>query len=264
MHPQSSLPALLIDPHCPPERIAWLNRELNQANSAIGHLAGLELHLLPERLELKAVNDPALPGSLWVDFLAPAFRRRYRQPHQELIVQASKIRGCPAPVVVDATAGLGRDGFLLAAAGYQVQMMERNPVVAVLLQDGLARATANPETARICQRIQLTVGDAKDCLAVVTAPPDVIYLDPMFPGRTKSAKVKLELQLLQRVAMPTEDNENLFRLTLSLRPKKVVVKRPLKESFLMDLRPSYTLKGKAVRFDVYQPATMGKAMSLVD
>lgn len=255
---------LLIEPGCPPERIQRVYQLLTPAALHTLSEALLVLHLSPERLELRKSGDAAQAGALWADFLKPAFRRRYRQPHQELIVQASRIRTCPAPMVIDTTAGLGRDGFLLAAAGFQVHMMEHNPVVAALLQDGLARAAAHPETAAICQRIRLTTGNAIDGLAALTVCPEVIYLDPMFPGRMKAAKVKQELQILQMVAGQPEEAGQLLRMALSLRPKKVVVKRPLKGSFLMDLPPGYSLKGKAVRFDIYQPAAMGKTMDLVD
>lgn len=258
---QNSALALLIDPRCTPDRIARLTGNLALPGITAAQTADLVMHLLPERLELKKTGDHPLPGSLWVDFLKPAFRRRWRHPYQELVVQASKIRACPFPLVIDATAGLGRDGFLLAAAGFQVHMIERNPLVAALLLDGLERISADPEAAAICQRIHLTVGDAFDSLASLPAQPEVIYLDPMFPERMKSAKVKQELQLLQLITDQPEDGEGLLRMALSCKPKKIVVKRPRKGSFLMDLPPGYSLKGKAVRIDVYLPATMPEANS---
>ena len=261
MFKQNSVLALLIDPRCTPERIARLAENLALPETSAAPAAELVMHLLPERLELKKTGDRTLPGSLWVDFLKPAFRRRWRHPHQEMVVQASKIRSCPSPLVIDATAGLGRDGFLLAAAGYQVQMFERNPIVAALLRDGLERVSTDPEAAAISRRIHLTVGDAFASLATLPARPEVIYLDPMFPERMKSAKVKQELQLLQLIADQPEDNEGLLRMALSCKPQKIVVKRPRNGSFLMNLPPSYSLQGKAVRVDVYLPATMPAAIS---
>jgi 16S rRNA (guanine1516-N2)-methyltransferase len=213
--------------------------------------ATLLIRLTPERVELCKPGDPELPGALWVDFSGPAIRRRLRQPGRELIVQAARVRNTVQPLLIDATAGLGRDGFLLAAAGFQVRMLECNPVVAALLEDGLERAGQVTEIAGIMARIELVSADMLTYLPTLTEQPDVIYLDPMFPQRTKSAKVKQELQLLQLLDHKPDDTENLLQAALALRPRKVVVKRPLKGPQLLGLPPSYTLRGKAVRFDVY-------------
>ncbi len=211
----------------------------------------LVLRLTLERLELHKPDDPELPGALWVDFERPATRRRHLQPGRELLVQAVKVRHTISPLVIDATAGLGRDGFLLAAAGYRVRMFENNPIVAALLQDGLERAARSPHTAAITGRIELTVGNALEFLPLLDEQPDVIYLDPMFPERNKSAKVKQDLQLLRLLDHNNEAPERLLQAALAVQPKKVVVKRPLKGPLLLGLPPSYMLRGKAVRFDVY-------------
>ena len=209
------------------------------------------LLLSAQRLEFRIAGNPELPGALWVDFNSEDARRRSRQPGGELLVRAAKVRQAGQPLLIDATAGLGRDGFLLASHGFRVQMIEANPIVAALLDDGLARAQTLPHLEAAVSRIELCVGDAIDVLATLDQQPAVIYLDPMFPERSKTAKVKQNLRLLQLLEAKMAAPEPLLLAALATGARKVVVKRPLKGQLLADLAPSYTLKGKAVRFDVY-------------
>ena len=247
--------ALALEPMGDPVRAASLSRELALPLIDDPHQAELLLVLGPQGLALRRPNDPALTGELRVDFDRPAARRRQQSPHRELVVQAARLRRAgERPLVVDATAGLGRDGFLLAAAGFRVVLCERNPVVAALLRDGLARAALLPRTAAIAARIRLIAADFADGLEQLSERPAVIYLDPMFPPRSKSAKVKQELQLLQLLegtGNGESDAARLLQTALAAGPRKVVVKRPLKGPALAGPAPSHVLRGKAVRFDVY-------------
>ena len=247
--------ALALEPMGNPARAASLARELALPLIDDPHQAELLLVLGPRGLALRRPNDPALTGELRVDFDRPAASRRQQSPHRELVVQAARLRRAgESPLVVDATAGLGRDGFLLAAAGFRVVLCERNPVVAALLRDGLARAALLPRTAAIAARIRLIAADFADGLEQLSERPAVIYLDPMFPPRSKSAKVKQELQLLQLLegtGNGESDAARLLQTALAAGPRKVVVKRPLKGPALAGPAPSHVLRGKAVRFDVY-------------
>lgn len=248
----SPLPLVLhADGSCAPDRALGLAQALNIPLVAAPPTEGLLLRLTPEHLELRKLGDPALPGALWVDFNRPAARRRLLHPGEELLTQAAKVRNAAQPLLIDAAAGLGRDGFLLAASGFRVLMFECNPVVAALLDDGLQRAARIVELADIAARIRLTTANALDCLPALAEQPDVIYLDPMFPERSKTAKVKQDLQLLQLLDQKSEPPEQLLLAALAVQAKKVVVKRPLKGPFLGERPPSYSLRGKAVRFDVY-------------
>ena len=161
------------------------------------------------------------------------------------------MKGVPSPMVVDATAGLGEDSFLLAAAGYAVTLYERDAVIAALLADALDRATHETGLKDAAQRMTLITGDAIEGLRGMTTSPDVVYLDPMFPGRKKSAAVKKKLQLMQRLEQPCADEREMLDAAFGAKPRKVVVKRPAKGPHLAGAKPSYVLTGKAVRFDVY-------------
>ena len=176
---------------------------------------------------------------------------------RELIVRAAKLKDAAhlgrAPVVADATAGLGTDSFLLAAAGWEVHLFESDPVIAALLIDACERARQDPHLADIAARMHPVSGDSIAALPALRGTVDVVYLDPMFPERTKSAAVKKKFQLLHLLERPCANQEELLSAALAAEPRKVVVKRPIKGPHLAGVTPSHTLKGKAVRFDCIVP-----------
>lgn len=212
------------------------------------HSEGVELRRDAEGLAL--VGDGMV---LRADFTRLLPRLRPDRLSRELLVRAARVRGAETPVAVDATAGLGEDSLLLAATGFSVIMYEKDPVIAELLQDALVRAAAVPELAPIVARMELVKGDSIAGLREQAASgpaPDVVFLDPMFPERTKSAAVKKKFQLLHRLERPCDDEAELLGAALAARPRKVVIKRPPKGPLLARARPSYQLSGKAVRYDV--------------
>lgn len=205
---------------------------------------------------------------------------------RELLVRAAKTKqasGDP-PRAVDATAGLGEDALLLAAAGFRVTLFERNPVIAALLADALQRAASDPQLGGIVARMELASQDSIAALEALgagasgdaerpseegdeacSAAPDagatcddsaardrlaVVYLDPMFPARQKHAAVKKKFQLLHHLEDPCDDAEALLRAAFAAHPRKIVIKRPPKGPHLAGVKPSYALSGKAVRYDV--------------
>ena len=171
--------------------------------------------------------------------------------NRELLVRAARVKNADdAPFALDACAGLGEDALLLAAAGFNVCLIERDHIIAELLRDGLARAAEVYELASIVERMELKEGDSIDAMRSLKAPPDVVYLDPMFPARHKSAAVKKKFQILQLLETPAADEEALFEAAIALKPRKLVVKRPAKGPYLANVKPSYSLAGKAVRYDV--------------
>ena len=178
---------------------------------------------------------------------------------REMLVKAARVKGVEAPRAVDATAGLGEDSLLLAAAGFTVTLCEADPVIAALLEDALARASAHEVLGPIVECMHLVAGDSRIALeragASTGAQPDVVYLDPMFPGRTKSAAVKKKFQLIHGLERPTEplDEESLLQAALAACPRKVVIKRPVKGPYLAGVKPSHAIAGKAVRYDCIVP-----------
>ena len=152
---------------------------------------------------------------------------------------------------IDAPAGMGEDSLLLAACGYQVTLYEQNPVIAILLKDALRRAKKNTVLKNIVSRMQLVEGDSIEHLNKRLDPVDVIYLDAMFPGRQKSGLINKKLQLIQKLEPPCSEETALFDAAMAAQPSKIIVKRPLKSPYLDERVPSYSLKGKAIRYDCY-------------
>lgn len=190
---------------------------------------------------------------LRADFTRMLSRLRPANLHKELLVRAARVRGADDPWAIDATAGLGEDSLLLAAAGFRVRLYERDEVLAALVADGLRRAREDERLAPVAARMELVAGDSIAGLTEIAATgpaPDVVYLDPMFPERRRRAATKKKLQLIQRLERPCEDEEALLAAALAAHPRKVVIKRPLKGPYLAGRKPSHTLAGKVVRYDV--------------
>jgi 16S rRNA (guanine1516-N2)-methyltransferase len=206
-----------------------------------------EAYLVQDAQGLGILIPAVAKKAYYVDFESAELRRRVLHARRELLVRACLVK--PAAVIIDATAGFGRDSFILAASGAQVSMLERHPMVALLLEDGLSRI-GDPA---LRQRLTLIKEDAVHALSALSFKPDVIYLDPMFEAHTRQAKVKKDLQLLQTIlAGAPQDQSMLLPLALSSAKQRVVVKRAIHAAPLNHLKPSYCLSGKDSRFDVYQ------------
>ena len=224
---------------------------------SVARAAGLELTRMPEGLTL---TDGAM--ELRADFVRMLPRLKQGRLQQELLVKAARAKGVERPWAIDATAGFGEDSLLLAAAGFTIDLYEQDCVIAALLQDALDRAAEDPALADAVARMRLHASEDSIAGLHQTAAsieqgeltaPDVVYLDPMFPERTKSAAVKKKFQLLHHLEQPCADEETLVEAALAVHPRKVVIKRPVKGPLLAGMKPSYQLAGKAVRYDVLVP-----------
>jgi len=196
---------------------------------------------------------------LSVDFVTgkEAHRRRFGGGKSQAIAKAVGLNKRKSISVLDATAGLGSDAFVLASLGCSVTLLERSPVVRLLLEDGLKRAMnfaeqEDAELLAIMSRMQLLVGDSYDWLnKQEKAAYNVIYLDPMFPARKKSAEVKKEMQFFHSIVGCDQDADKLLLSALNIAENRVVVKRPRIAPFLASREPHYQLVGKSNRFDIY-------------
>lgn len=227
------------------EQVRAMDRDMQQVLDE----AGLSLREGADGLSLE---DGSL--SLRADFADMRRRIAAGRLNQELLVKAARLKGFEGtPVLFDATAGLGQDSLLLAAAGFEAHLHERNPVIAALLADAVRRAREDEDPAlrAAAARMHVHQGDSIQALAMPETAPDVVYLDPMFPGRKKSAAVKKKFQLLHRLEAPCDDAEEILTAAFAAHPKKIVVKRPLKGPHLGDVAPDYALKGKAIRYDCH-------------
>jgi len=232
----------------------WNLLYIGDVSSAVKHRQ-LEflLQVNHQYLELIKLDEPKL-GAIKVDFVdgAVAHRRKFGGGRGQEIAKAIGLKHGFTPHVLDATAGLGRDGFLLAGLGCQVTLMERMPIVAALLSDGLERAKLNLEIGElITNQMNLIHASSIENMAQLVSQPDVIYLDPMYPHKEKSALVKKEMRVFQSLVGEDLDADNLLEPALALAKYRVVVKRPSYAPPLNNKKPSTSIKMKKNRFDVY-------------
>lgn len=218
----------------------------------------LVLWLDEDGLSLRQTGPKAM-GPVRCDFASGEARHRrlYGGGKGQLIAKAVGIKEGVRPSIADLTAGLGGDSFVFASLGCEVTMVERHPIVAALLEDGLQRARltaeTDPELGAVISRMKLVCNNSGDWLADngQLNVPQVIFLDPMFPERKKSAQVNKSMQAFQQIVGGDEDADQLLPAALSVASHRVVVKRPSKAPWLNNQKPGYVLSGKSVRFDIY-------------
>lgn len=232
----------------PSPQVEYSQADESTSSNARAHTAECEdLHLLFDEQGL-SLSDGTL--SIRGDFLHMVPRLRADRLSGELLVRAAKLKGKTAePLAIDATAGMGEDSLLLAAAGFRVQLFECNPVIAALLKDALQRGAQEPALKQAIMRMELFEEDSIPALRRLPARPEVVLLDPMFPERRKSALVKKKFQLLHQLERPCANEDELLAAALDASPRKVIVKRPPKGPWLAGRKPDYSLSGKAVRYD---------------
>ena len=211
------------------------------------------LQMTNQQLQLIDQDKPDM-APVVIDFVSGkmSYRRKFGHAGGEAISKAVGIKKGHRPNIVDATAGLGRDAFVLATMGCRVHMIERSDVIAKLLEDGLRRAEQDEKIGTmIKENLSLTCGDSRQELLHTPFEPEVIYLDPMFPHKEKSALVKKEMRMLQDVVGPDDDADELLKVSLHIATKRVVVKRPAYADFLAESKPQTSIKTKNHRFDIY-------------
>jgi len=236
------------------------------SNALASKTFGYLLYLDNDRLELRACQGKKT-NAVIVDFLSGKSRHRrlYGGGKGQNLSKAIGLKKIANPIVLDATAGLGADAFVLASLGCDVTLLERNPIVFNLLNNGLERVlkSEDDEVKEICSRMKLHNQSAFDYLTQLstqlsldaTVLPDVIYLDPMFPERKKSAKVKKEMSFFHDIVGDDSDSDKLVELALQCASKRIVVKRPRLAETLSNHKPQFSITGKSTRYDIYHPVT---------
>ncbi|MBI3144384.1 MAG: class I SAM-dependent methyltransferase [Pseudogulbenkiania sp.] len=219
--------------------------------------SGYWLELGSERLELVTTGRH---GAVYAEFVEGAAKHRREQGggRGQPVAKAIGLKGAKElPRVVDATAGLGGDSFVLASLGCEVTLLERSPVAAALLFDALDRASTHPDTIHIAQRMTLVHADAIQWLAAQAERPEaerpqVVFVDPMFPDTDKkSSAAKKGMQAFQQVIGDDLDSAALLQAAIAAATVRVVVKRPQRGPAIKGVKPSAVLDGKSTRFDLY-------------
>ena len=203
-----------------------------------------------DRLQINSVGKHA-PGPVMVDFMAGKLAHRYQYGggKGQLIARAVGLKAAKKPLrILDTTAGLGQDAFVLASLGCSVLMLERSPIIAALLNDGLQRAQHNTWFAQLDLKLQAV--DAIDYLQVAR-DFDVIYIDPMFPTRNQSQLVKKEMRVVRQLVGGDLDVAALLQLARQQSAKRVVIKRSKSAAVIDGQHRVGHVVGKSTRYDIY-------------
>ncbi len=195
---------------------------------------GLELHC-HKRVE----------GRLYIDFNSSklAYRQKFGGGIQQALARAVGIKANCRPSIIDTTAGMGQDAFILSSLGCNVCMIERSPFLAPLLEDALKRAAPN--------NLRLLQGNAISLLPSLTTQADTIYLDPMYPHGNKSALNKKNMRIIRELVGDDDDSGTVLQAALQYAGNRVVVKRPKGAPSLNDQKPNHVITMKNSRYDVY-------------
>lgn len=188
---------------------------------------------------------------LRVNFSHPEFLARLRGAGKKTELVARAVKAGAGVRVLDCTAGLARDSFVLASLGCEVTLVERSRVVSTLLMDGLKRARRVPELVAAANRIKLTNADSLSLMAQGDLECDVIYIDPMFPEKQGAAAVRGPMQHLQRFLGTDEDAMALLSVALQSGCGRVVLKRPPQSEWLSPVAPTHVFKNKNSRYEVF-------------
>ncbi len=223
-----------------------------QAQAVCAEQADLtQYRLLVAEQGLQLMAPRQKKGGVKADFFSPALRRRTEQGAKDLLLRAvaSKV----SRSVVDATAGLGIDSFVLANAGHNVTLLEVAALPYIMCREALAAIGRTRYGGALCQRMQLLNVDALQWLQQIPTPhPDVIYLDPMFEKSGKQSALSGQgMQALQQFTHNVAPSQQLLTQAIASCTEKVIVKRPAKGEPLAGLVPNHSVSGRTVRFDVY-------------
>ncbi|QAX81832.1 class I SAM-dependent methyltransferase [Candidatus Pseudomonas adelgestsugas] len=222
------------------------------------HEADFSLQVSKNGLQLQKLGYEKL-GPVHVDFVngGVAHRRLYGGGSGQMIAKAIGVNKILHPRILDGTAGMGKDAFLLASLGCEIILIERQPLIGALLEDGLARGASDSKVAPIIARMRLLKCNSIEVMLNWKSElPQVIYLDPMFPHRKKTALMKKDMRLFRPIVGDDEDAPALLAAALALAIYRVVVKRPRKASCIEGPKRSYALVGKSNRYDVYHKKTL--------
>jgi 16S rRNA (guanine1516-N2)-methyltransferase len=200
-----------------------------------------------------ALQIPELGKPISIDFSTGKYdhRRKFGGGRGQPLAKAVGLKKGQTPRVIDATAGFARDAFVLANLGCEVTMLEQNPLMSLLIQDALERGSQSEAITEIIARLSIHNCNAVDYLQHLSDDIDVIYMDPMYPCREKSALVKKEMQLLHQLIGPDEHSAELLTTARQKALKRVVVKRPKGAEYVGGEKPSVSIESKNTRYDIY-------------
>ena len=178
-------------------------------------------------------------------------RLKYGKGRGQNLAKAVGMKSNKNRNIIDATAGLGYDSFILASLGAKVTLIERSQKMHELLQNGINEGISfGGEIEKIINRMELLFGDSKDILPKLT--PEVIMIDTMYKDRKKTALVKNNMRLVREIVGPDSDYIELLKVALNCAKNRVVLKQPRYAEPIKEItKCSHQILGKTIRYDVF-------------
>lgn len=250
----TNVPVVIAQLKTSPSSAEWalqqkLNLALYKLDEIDNSIAAFFLKIDERGLALHSTAKSA-PGELRVDFSSLGCRASDSLLKQNLLKAVGARKG-KRPKILDATAGLGSDSFLLAYAGCSVVAIELNPIVFALLEEGVLRyKKLGVEEEEVVSKLSLQNEDFVSAGTVFTGI-QVVYLDPMFPLGAKSAQAKKGMFYLQELVGENTNGAELFDTAIAIASERIVVKRAKKSPLINAVQPNFSFRGSSSRFDVY-------------
>ena len=178
-------------------------------------------------------------------------RLKYGKGRGQNLAKAVGMKSNKNRNIVDATAGLGYDAFILASIGAKVTLIERSDKMYEILQNGIDEGKSfGGEIEKIINRMELLFGDSKDILPRLS--PEVIMIDTMYKDRKKTALVKNNMRLVRDIVGPDSDYIDLLKIALNCATNRVVLKQPRYAEPIKEIRKcSHQILGKTIRYDIF-------------
>ena len=178
-------------------------------------------------------------------------RLKYGKGRGQNLAKAVGMKSNKNRNIIDATAGLGYDSFILASIGAKVTLIERSQKMHELLQNGIDEGKSfGGEIEKIINRMELLFGDSKDILPKLS--PEVIMIDTMYKDRKKTALVKNNMRLVRDIVGPDSDYIDLLKIALNCATNRVVLKQPRYAEPIKEIRKcSHQILGKTIRYDIF-------------
>lgn len=201
-------------------------------------------------------QGPFLPGEKgvgvrlnWMRQWDVHVRKNYSLAREPLAKALGLKRSVPS-LVVDLTAGTGKDAVLICSFGAKVVAFERNATVFTLLAYEYQKLLRQRPEHPLIERLSLNWGEFNAELAIDQV--SAFYFDPMYEQlkKKRTAKPRKEMVAFENLIGADEDQMKFAQLMMQLSPRKLIIKRPLKAPVLLEKR-NVCFEGKTTRYDLY-------------
>jgi len=144
--------------------------------------------------------------------------------------------------ILDCTGGLCVDSLKLSKMGYNVTVIEENPIIVMLLKRLLDKEIIN--------NFRVYYGNSFEFLKECNERYDYIYIDTMFSKSKKKSRSKKEIEMLKILCREKISTFNLINQARKKALERVVSKAPIYSSAKIPIA-DFTISTKLVKYNIY-------------